>query len=191
MADIYRDFAYCKVTGYLDPATTSVPVDETDRLPSNAELAAGDFWMTFESSYAQDEFEIVKLVSKSVEVGAGTLVVQRAQHGSTAYARSPGVMLKHALTAEMLRRLVAAGGYKRYVDLGNPPTVAGVSSAYAGSAVLRGVAAGQAGGATVVAGVLVARGMEGAAAGSSTASATELTLTQDETSMFGTQMYGS
>lgn len=157
--DLYRDFAYCTVTGAVDATTTTVPVDELGRLPSNADLAAGEFWMTFESTYALNQFEIVRLVSKSAETGAGTLVVERARHGSTGYARSPGVILKHAVTAETLRHLVALASYKRYVDLGNV-ALTGVAQCFSDPTVLRGVSAGQAGGSTVVAGAIVVRGME-------------------------------
>lgn len=106
--DLYRDFAYCMVTAAATAAATSIQVDETGRLPSNAQLAAGDFWMTFESTYSLGRFEIVRLVSKSVETGAGTLTVERGAHGSTAHDRDAGVILKHAVTAEMLRTLARA-----------------------------------------------------------------------------------
>lgn len=197
MADIFRDFAYATVTGFVTVADTSVPVDETGRLPSNAQLAAGDFWMTFESSYVLAKFEIVRLVSKSAPSGPGTLVVERAAQGSTAYERSPGVVIKHAVTAEMLRLLVnvaGAGEYKRFVDLGNF-VLTGTSQCFSDPTVLRGVAAGQAGGATVVAGALVVRGLEASVAGASTAQATTLDVAKTPATtmaeVFGAQMFGT
>lgn len=94
-----KDFAYCKLTAAVTSSATSVPVDECSRLPTSAEMAADLFLMTFESTYALGEFEIVQVTAKSASSGPGTLTIVR---GMPAYAHAIDTVLKHAVTAAML-----------------------------------------------------------------------------------------
>lgn len=105
MTDLYRNFAYCKLTADVDTSTTTFSVDETSRLPSNAELSAADFWMTVESTLTAGAFEIVKLTSKSTTSGAGDLTVVRGQEGTTGSAHASGVYIKSALTQGIISRI--------------------------------------------------------------------------------------
>lgn len=105
MADLLKDFVYCTLTAAVDGVTTTIPVNDTSRLPTNAELSTDNFWMTFESTLAAGEFEIVRIVSKSTTSGAGNLTVVRAQQGTTGYSHASGTVLKHALTASVVSAL--------------------------------------------------------------------------------------
>lgn len=107
MPDLIRNFAFCKLTADCSSTDTTVSVDECALLPTNAELTAYDFWMTFESTYALDQFEIVRIVSKSATSGPGTVTIQRAQEGTTAVGHLSTTVLKGAITAGIIGRLAA------------------------------------------------------------------------------------
>lgn len=117
MADLYENFAYAQITATLAAGSPGdvldIPVDTTGRLPSVADLATGDFWMTIESDLASDTFEIVKVLSYPNDT---TVRVLRGQDGAGAPGHLSGAYLKGSITAAMLRRL---GSYRRFVDLGN------------------------------------------------------------------------
>lgn len=114
--DLLRDFAYAKATGAIPAGNANdvvvVPVDDVSRLPSNAELAASDFWMTLESDLATGAFEIVRVLSHT----STAVTILRGQDGTLAYAHPANTYLKASITANMLRRISM---YRRYVDLGN------------------------------------------------------------------------
>lgn len=123
MADLYEDFAYAQITASIAAGAPNdvldIPVDTIARLPSVAELAAGDFWMTIESDLSNDVYEIVLVRSYP---DATTVRVLRGQEGAGAPAHPASVYLKGSITAAMMRRL---GQYRRYVDLGNVITAGG------------------------------------------------------------------
>lgn len=186
--DIYRDFAYAQV---LDPISASTPgaqefvkVDSHAHLPSSAEMASGEFWMTLESTLPTGQFEIVQatMLLTAFPAGGGTeylIRIKRGQDGTQAYAHPAGTYLKGSITAAMLRRAISASQYKRYADLGNPAPVTGVAQCFSNPKILRGVSAGQAGGATVVAGALVLRGLQTESDGIATSQATLSSIASD------------
>lgn len=99
MADVYGNFAYCSLTSAITSATTVLPVDTTQRIP---DPVLGEVWLTFDSTLSAGEFEIVRVVSKTVS----TLTVLRAQEGTLAQATSASAtVLRGSLTAAMLERL--------------------------------------------------------------------------------------
>lgn len=99
------NFAYCTTTASVAGADLTITVDECGRLPSSAQLGANDFYLTFESTYAANNFEIVKVTAKSAASGPGTLTVVRSQEGTSATTQSSGVVLKGAVTAGILARV--------------------------------------------------------------------------------------
>lgn len=107
--DYYKDFAHCVTTGAIVSGDTSIPVDETGRIPSTTILGKSEFFMTLIDSTDPEDpfFEIVKITNKSASSGAGNLTVVRAQGGSTALNMPSGVVLKSALFADELRRVRA------------------------------------------------------------------------------------
>lgn len=130
--DLYRDFAYAKVT--VDVPTAAVnaqvvlTVDGTTRVPANVDIASADLWMTLESDLVNGAFEIVKVLSTT----ATSITVLRGQDGTQGLAHPAGTYIKASITASMLRRLTA---YKRYLDLGNVALVGAGSVAVTGPKV--------------------------------------------------------
>lgn len=102
MSWLLQNFAYCTTTASLAVGATSIAVDECGRLPSAAQLAAGKFYLTFESTYAADNFEIVQVTNKSAASGPGTLTIVRAQDNTAATTQTSGTVMKGAITAGML-----------------------------------------------------------------------------------------
>lgn len=178
MPDLYRDFAYAQLTADVAAGApgdvTTIDVDTNGRVPADADLALADFWMTIEADLAVGDFEIVKVLSST----ATTLTVQRGQEGTAATAHASGTYLKASLTAAMLYRLPCTCGYKRYVDLGNPPPITCSSSFRPEPTWLRGMVSGESGGASVVAGLFYVAGMQGELDGVATASAVPTWLRQ-------------
>lgn len=97
--DIYRDFVYARCTAVVGEADLTVPVDDVSRIPPNEILAKGDFHLTFESSFGEGAFEIIRVVS----VSGNTLTVERGVDGN-AHAHPAYTILKGAFTAAMARR---------------------------------------------------------------------------------------
>lgn len=117
MTDLLKNFAYCQLTADVDNVTTTFSVDETSRLPANADMAApSQFWMTVESTYAAGTFEIVQVTHKSTDSGAGDLTVVRAQESTTATAHTSGTFLKGALTALMTQNIYDAATNAKFVS---------------------------------------------------------------------------
>lgn len=107
MADLLQNFAYCALTGAVNSSVTSFPVDECSRLPTSAQLAANDFYMTVESSYVLGLFEVVKVTAKSATSGPGNLTVVRGADSSTAASHPSGAYLKAAVTAGVMQRALS------------------------------------------------------------------------------------
>lgn len=107
--DYYKDFAHCVTTSSINNSTTTIPVDETGRIPSTTILAKSEFFMTLidMTTPTAPVFEIVQVTNKSTSSGAGNLTVVRAQGGSTAASFPSGVELKSALFKEELLRVRA------------------------------------------------------------------------------------
>lgn len=107
--DYYKDFAYCLTTSSITNSATSIPVDETSRIPSGTILAKSEFFMTLVDSTtpATPVFEIVQVTAKSTSSGAGNLTVVRAQSGSSASAFPSGAAVKSALSKSELLRVRA------------------------------------------------------------------------------------
>lgn len=97
--DIYRDFAYARSIAIVGEADLTVPVDDVSRIPPNDLLAKGDFHLTFESSFGEGAFEVIKVVS----VAGNVLTVERGV-GGAAFAHPAYTVLKGAFTAAMARR---------------------------------------------------------------------------------------
>lgn len=110
MADLLANFAYCSLIADVDAVTTSFPVDECGRLPSAAQLAANDFWMTVESTYADGAFEIIKVTNKGATSGPGALTVVRGQEGTPAVGHTSGTYVKQSLTAGIMARFLNFAG---------------------------------------------------------------------------------
>jgi hypothetical protein len=104
--DYYQDFAHCVTTGSINNSVTTIPVDETGRIPAGAILTKSEFFMTLidMTTPTVPVFEIVQVTAKSTSSGAGNLTVVRAQGGSTAASFPSGVEMKSALfKSELLR----------------------------------------------------------------------------------------
>lgn len=128
-ADVFQDFVYCTLTADATAVTGTdeLFVDELGRIPTPADVSLGpDFYMTIESPYATGDFEIVKPYSKSADSGPGSLYVYRAQEGTAALAHPSGMMLKGALTAghisRIMERIDAAHFYADFVGDWSPGT---------------------------------------------------------------------
>jgi len=117
--DYYQDFAHCVTTSSINDSVTSIPVDETGRIPSGTILAKSEFFMTLIDITVPTApvFEIVQVTAKSTSSGAGNLTVVRAQGGSTAASFPSAVEMKSALfKSELLRVRALLNGS------GVPPT---------------------------------------------------------------------
>lgn len=102
MADLIKNFAYCKLTAAVDAVATSLSVDSVARLPTDAQVQAGDFWMTIDEPLALGGHEVVKVTG----ITGTTLTVLRGQEGTAGAAHDAGRWLKNALTTDVLGRKV-------------------------------------------------------------------------------------
>lgn len=108
--DLYRDFSYVRLTAPAAVNDLEFSVDETSRLPSNADLSSKDFYMTLPGTLGGSH-EVVRVTAKSTTSGPGVITVARGVDGTSAGSWSSGSLLKHVLTSSMLSRAsVPAGG---------------------------------------------------------------------------------
>lgn len=106
MVDLYRDFAYSTLQSNLTASQTTLGVDKSERLPTSAILAKGNFYLTIVRDPLEDS-EIVRVTAKSAETGAATLTIVRGQLGTVAKTHVAPLPLKGALTAEEVRNVRA------------------------------------------------------------------------------------
>lgn len=106
MVDILRNNVRCQLTKTVTADATVLDVDDTSALPSNAELAAGDFLMAFDDDLALRRFEIVKVTAKT----ATTITVVRGSENfvvaglTTRFIHGVGTYLVAAMTKQQLLR---------------------------------------------------------------------------------------
>lgn len=111
--DLYRDFVFCRSTVLVGTTDTVIPVDDTSRIPDQATLDKSDFQLTFESTFSEGAFEVVKVTG----VSANSITVLRGQDGSQPHPHAAYTILKGSLTAGMLRR---ARGAMSFMDIPAP-----------------------------------------------------------------------
>lgn len=101
MSDLYTNFAFCRITSSITSTATSINVDDTSSLPSASQMAAQNFYMTFDSLLVHPStFEIVQVTN----VSGSTLTLVRGVEGTTAQAHSNGCLMRGSLTAGMISR---------------------------------------------------------------------------------------
>lgn len=98
--NIYQNFVFCTLTADCLSTDTTLSVDDLTRIPDGLD-PFNPFFLTFESTFTADEFEVVAVTVKSASTGAGTITVTRGVDG-TAFAHVAGTILKGALTSGML-----------------------------------------------------------------------------------------
>lgn len=99
--DLLRDFVFTRTTDIVTVDQQEIPVNDVSLLPTNEELAAGNFFLSFEASLTvPNSHETVRLVS----VDGLLLTVERGHAGTTAKVHDAFTFLRGIVTADMLRR---------------------------------------------------------------------------------------
>lgn len=99
--DLLRDFVFCRTTDVVTPNDEEISVNDVSLLPSNEELEAGNFFLSFESQLTKPpNHETILLTS----VQGLTLHVERGHAGTPVLTHEPFTFLRGTVTADMLRR---------------------------------------------------------------------------------------